>query len=392
MGKWETAWFWLCSAVFIPAEIKLALLEAAGGVEALFGLSEAGRKEVFLKAVPDRKTERIRNCLYEAGREAEAKRGLEQMKRRGIRLVTWEDPDYPARLRNLPDAPAGLFVRGSLPGNGPAAAIVGARNCSYYGASMARNLGQVLTEAGIQVISGLAKGIDAAAHEGALLGCRETGLVFGVLGCGIDVVYPAQNRKLYEAVAACGGILSEYPPGLRPFAANFPARNRIISGLSDGVTVVEADTRSGSLITASCALEQGKEIWAVPGRVGDRLSRGTNELIRDGAGILTEPEDMLRFWARSQKNLNFYEEKKILLDKKWERVYSCLDSEPKSASQLCEETGLEMKELARCLVDLVMEGLAAEPSPHYYAVKRHKGEHYGKVSGHRGVPCESKDH
>ena len=145
MGKWETAWFWLCSAVFIPAEIKLALLEAAGGAEALFGLSEAGRKEVFLKAVPDRRTERIRNCLYEAGREAEAERGLEQMKRRGIRLVTWEDPDYPARLRNLPDAPAGLFVRGSLPGNGPAAAIVGARNCSYYGASMARNLGQVLT-------------------------------------------------------------------------------------------------------------------------------------------------------------------------------------------------------------------------------------------------------
>lgn len=392
MGKRETAWFWLCSAVFLPADVKLALLEKAGGAEALFGLSGAGQKDLFRKIMPERRTERIRSCLYEAGRELQAERGMEQMKRQGIRLVTWEDRDYPERLRVLPDPPAGLFLKGKLPGNGPAAAVVGARNCSYYGASMAQNLGQALAGAGIQVISGLAKGIDAAAHEGALSGSRENGLVFGVLGSGIDVVYPEQNRKLYEAVAARGGILSEYPPGLRPYAANFPARNRIISGLSDGVAVVEADERSGSLITASCALEQGKEIWAVPGRAGDRLSRGTNALIRDGAGILTEPEEMLRFWGTGQKNLNFSEERKILLDKKWERVYSCLDSEPKSASQLCEETGLEMKELARCLVDLVLEGLAAEPSPHYYAVKRHKGEHYGKVSGHRGVPCEGKDH
>ena len=261
--------------------------------------------------------------------------------------------------------------------------------CSYYGRNTAKSIGRTLAEAGVQVISGLARGIDAAGHAGAL---EAGGKTFGILGCGPDMVYPRENEGLYGMVERAGGLISEYPPGTGPAAWHFPARNRIISGLSDCVAVVEAGVRSGSLITASLALEQGKDIWAAPGRVGDFLSRGTNRLIRDGAMPLTEPEDILGGWNLADKILKIHEKTRLSLDKNAEKVYSYLDSDPKSGEQIRIESGLESEIVAAALVRLELEGLAVQPFRHYYAVKRDKGEQHGEASGYCGIPRKGKDH
>ena len=191
------------------------------------------------------------------------------------------DKAYPERMRPYPDMPAGIYTKGRLPFEGvPSAAIVGARACSVYGRVQARRYARELAAAGVQIISGLATGVDAAAHEGALEG---GGVTFAVLGCGVDICYPKENYPLMRRMLEHGGgILSEFEPGEEPAAWHFPQRNRIISALADLVLVVEARKRSGSLITADYALEQGKSVYALPGRVNDPLSEGCNRLIAQG--------------------------------------------------------------------------------------------------------------
>lgn len=385
-------WFWYCSLYQIPVYIREKLLEEIGCVTEIYHAGEKTLREIFAGGGWTNRKEKMVKRIMDSRNEEKIQKAYKFMEEKKIRLVIMEDEEYPLRLRWLSDRPVGLFVKGRLPEeNRPTAAIVGARNCSFYGRNMAEKLGRKLAEAGIQVISGLARGIDAAGHRGALEAGQETGSTYGILGCGADVIYPKENEGLYAEVGIRGGLISEYPPGTRPFAANFPARNRIISGLSDCIIVVEARKKSGSLITASYALDQGKEIWAVPGRAGDYLSDGTNGLLKDGAQLLTEPEDILQFWDLEKKKLKISDKNQLLLDKNWERVYSCVDSEPKSIEEICAESGLEQRQLAECLVDLEMEGLIMQPYRHYYAAKRNEGEHYGKVSGYRRVPRESKD-
>lgn len=194
---------------------------------------------------------------------------------------------YPDKLQQVEDAPSALFVKGKLPDESlPAVAVVGARNCSPYGRSMAKELGRELAANGIQVISGLARGIDGIAQQSAL---EEGGASFGILGCGVDICYPEENRALYEKLAQGengGGIISEWKPSSAPAANHFPVRNRIISGLADALVVVEAKEQSGTFITVTSALEQGKDVYVIPGRIGDRLSYGCNRLIAQGAGII----------------------------------------------------------------------------------------------------------
>ena len=191
---------------------------------------------------------------------------------------------FPLRFEGLSDVPQGLYYIGSLPDdNIPSVAVVGARSCSSYGRKTAFALGKFLAEHGVQVISGMAMGIDSSAQEGALAAGGKT---FAVLGCGVDICYPRTSYAVYDALAVRGGIIAEVEPGTKPLAYNFPRRNRIISALSDIVIVVEAREKSGSLITVDCALEQGRTVYAVPGRLGDRLSDGCNYLIAQGAGIL----------------------------------------------------------------------------------------------------------
>lgn len=222
------------------------------------------------------------------------------MTRRGIRCVLFLQDGYPHRLREIIDPPSQLYVKGSLPDSGqPTVGIVGARLCSDYGRYTARRFGAALAQAGIQIISGMALGIDGISHKAAL---DAGGRTFAVLGCGVDICYPEENREIYERLHGASGILSEYPPGTAPHAGLFPKRNRIISGLSDLLLVVEARKKSGTLITVDQALEQGKEVYAVPGRVTDALSCGCNHLIRQGAGVAMSPEDLIEavfeLWAR----------------------------------------------------------------------------------------------
>lgn len=204
------------------------------------------------------------------------------LKERGIGVLTLADGRYPDGLRQAPDPPPALFVDGEVP-EGLAVAVVGSRKCSVTGTEAAREIGRSLGERGVCVVSGLALGVDAAAHEGAL---EAGGPTVGVLGCGIDVVYPRSNRELFGRVRESGAVVSEYYLGEAPLAWRFPARNRIIAGLCDAVVVVEAAERSGALITARHALESGRDVWAVPGPIGVAECRGSNKLLSEGAGVL----------------------------------------------------------------------------------------------------------
>jgi DNA processing protein len=226
--------------------------------------------------------------VADPGKEAEAQCRL--LARSGAILVTINDLRYPALLKELADAPPFLFLKGELRPAGVTVALVGSRQATPYGISTAGRLAGELARQGAAVVSGLARGIDAAAHRGAL---DVGGQTIGVLGCGIDVVYPLENRRLYAEMAEKGAVISEFPPGTRPAAEHFPRRNRIISGLSQAVVVVEAAEKSGSLITAHYALEQGRDVFAVPGNVTQAGSRGANWLIKQGAKLVESAADIL---------------------------------------------------------------------------------------------------
>ena len=217
-----------------------------------------------------------------------------------IRCIKKTDKEYPQKLLQYSSMPAALYVKGQLPSQErPSVAVIGARMCSPYGRIQAFRYAKFLSAAGVQIISGMALGIDSEGHKGALEGKMPT---FAVLGSGVDVCYPRSNRKLYERILwESGGILSECPPGSPPMQWCFPARNRIISALSDAVLIVEAKENSGSLITAGFALEQGKMVFAIPGAVTDALSTGCHKLIYDGAGIAYTPEIILEELGISPK-------------------------------------------------------------------------------------------
>jgi DNA processing protein len=222
---------------------------------------------------------------------AHGRRILELTEQCGGRALTPDDPEYPALLSHIPDAPPVLFAAGNLALLGrPTVAIVGSRDHSAYGAEVCRRVAWAAAEAGVVVASGMARGLDAVAHQAAL---DAGGGTVGVLGNGLGVVYPAANRRLYQRVAAAGALLTEFPPGERPSAGSFPRRNRIISGLARVTLVVEAGEGSGALITAGTALDQGREVMAVPGPITSPVSVGCNRLLRDGAVPLLEPRDLL---------------------------------------------------------------------------------------------------
>ena len=273
-----------------------------------------------------------------------------------------EDPAYPRRLQPLEDKPRLLYGYGRLPKEHlPSLAVVGARNCSVYGRNMAYEFSRVLGGMGIQIVSGMAAGVDSAAHEGALAAGADT---FAVLGCGADVCYPASARRLYERLKQAGGVWSEFPPKDPPLAWHFPRRNRLISGLADAVLVVEARQKSGSLITVDCALEQGRTVFAVPGRVGDALSEGCNRLIAQGASVAWSPQAILdeMGWNGKipQKTRTVGENPGLGLATADKLVYSCLDLDPKTLSQIQQETGLPIGELAGALLRLQLMGAAEE--------------------------------
>ncbi|MBE6910720.1 MAG: DNA-protecting protein DprA [Ruminococcaceae bacterium] len=281
-------WLWLSECKGLPTGMKLRLLQHFGDPENIW---YAERDDLLLA---EGMTPKLADALSDKS-TAEADRILGECERLGVRILTMQDADYPVRLSNIYEPPVLLYVKGRLPlvDEEAAIAMVGTRGATPYGIATAETLAYEMAKQGALIVSGAASGIDSAAHRGAL---RAGGKTVAVLGCGVDVVYPRENAGLYRDIAAAGALVSEYPPGTAAVGAHFPVRNRIISGLCLATVVVEAPERSGALITARTALEQGRDVYAVPGAINAPASRGCNRLIADGAAALVaDSGDIL--WA-----------------------------------------------------------------------------------------------
>lgn len=282
-----------------------------------------------------------------------------------VRIVSFWDHDYPPELRTIHDPPALLYLRGSLT-DGDAFAIVGSRRATAAGLATTRSLAAQLAQHDICIVSGLARGVDSAAHRGAL---DVEGRTVAVLGCGIDRIYPRENRRLFHEILERNAIISEYPPGTAPLAGHFPGRNRIISGLSKGVLVVEAAEGSGSLITGDFALEQGRELFAVPGPPHLDNSRGANRLLKDGAGLVTEADDILQaLWpGRTDRRERLRQDSfSCRLSETAAKVYRILGFEPIHSDEIARKCGLTPMELSAILLDLELQGgIKALPGHHY---------------------------
>jgi len=291
--------------------------------------------------------------------------------REGVSILTCQDPGYPERLRRIYDPPPLLYIKGSLEAADIPVAVVGSRNASPYGRYVTERLCRELAQRGVTIVSGLARGIDTCAHRGAL---SARGRTIAVMGCGIDVIYPPENRKLHGEVASSGAVVTEYPFGTEPDRPHFPARNRIISGLSLGVLIVEAGEKSGSLITAQCALEQNREVFAVPGGIDLPGSRGTNRLLRQGAKLVEGVEDILeeilpqlerppaptpgetKAPAGRRVGTEKHETGREPLTEDESRLLGCISDMPQDADTLINRTGLAAAEALALLLSLELKG------------------------------------
>lgn len=293
--------------------------------------------------------------LIQARRTLDPARAWEQDQQAGLRVICRIDPDYPEALTQLADAPAVLWVRGVWPLPERAVAIVGTRDASPYGLQQAGRLARELAAAGVNVVSGAASGIDGAAHRGALAHppAEGTGLTTAVLGCGLLHVYPAHHRGLYAAIAQRGTLISELPPEQRAVPGAFPRRNRLIAALARGTLVVEARARSGSLITADCALELGREVLALPGPVGAPGSEGPHALLRDGAVLVESAQDVLNAcgWPARPAPV------RAARPEAEQRLLAALRGQPLSLSQLEKQLPLGLPVLSAGLLQLELAGL-----------------------------------
>ena len=322
---------------------------------------EASEKELALMQF----TEEEQTNIIESKKNWDVNKEWFSLMEKGIGFVSLEQEEYPKKLRMISNPPYSLYYIGKLPENNQkSVAIVGARTQSAYGSEVTEMLAKALSNHGVQVISGLAKGIDGDAHKGALQGSSDT---FAVLGCGIDICYPKAHKYLYDKIVEKGGVLSEYPPQVPPKSTLFPTRNRIISGLSDCVVVMEAREKSGSLITADFAIEQGRDVYALPGRITDPLSAGCNRLIKQGAGIVQNVEDFIAdldiIYKTEYTQLDFY---KNLLEKDELLVYSVTDFCPISLGMLIEKTNLPFQKVIEITSKLEQKGWIKEVFPNYY--------------------------
>jgi DNA processing protein len=287
-----------------------------------------------------------------------------------IQVVPQDAPAYPAVLRLIPDPPETLYVRGSLRAeDGAAVAVVGTRRASAYGLAVAEWLGRELAQCRVTVVSGLARGVDAAGHRGALAGGGRT---IAVLGCGVDVIYPPEHRRLMAQIVEAGAVVSELPPGTPPLKHQFPRRNRLISGLALGVVVVEGREHSGAVITADCALDQGREVFAVPGRIFDETSRTPHRLLQQGAKLVTRVEDVLDELGLAALRPFAPAGPSVSLEGIEADVYGHLDLQPQHPDALALRCHLPVAEVSRVLTFLEVRGLArALPGQRYVRATPH---------------------
>ena len=304
---------------------------------------------------------------------AEVNDEISRVRDAGISLVCFNDASYPARLRTIADSPPLLYFKGELNGvDDRAVAIVGSRSASDYGRRVARDLARGLAAAGFTVVSGMARGIDGMAHETAL---NSGGRTIAVLGSGVERAYPPEHDKLYQRISANGAVISELPIGTRPIAFNFPARNRLISGLSLGVVVVEATEKSGSLITASLAVEQGREVFAVPGEVGSSRSRGAHRLIRQGAILVENVDDILEEIAPQLLTRGGTANAAPLAlpqnaSAEARKVFALLEAGSLQIDEVIERSGLAAPRVLQILLELELQGYVRQMAGKRYAAER----------------------
>jgi DNA processing protein len=305
---------------------------------------------------------------------AEIDEEIERARDAGIAIVPFTNPNYPARLRTIADPPPFLYVKGNiLTDDDKAVAIVGSRSASEYGRRVARDLARGLASLGFTVVSGMARGIDASAHESAL---QAGGRTIAVLGSGVERAYPAEHETLYRRIGENGAVLSELPIGTRPLAFNFPARNRLISGLSLGVVVVEATEKSGSLITATLAVEQGREVFAVPGEVGSSRSRGAHRLIRQGAKLVESVDDIIEEIAPQlldRTGSATQRAPRVLPQNAGDAtrtIFALLQENTLQVDQVIERTGMSAAQVLETLLDLELQGLLRQLPGKIYRAER----------------------
>ena len=344
-----------------PARMRL-LLDHFGDAHATWQATYADLVEAGL----DRKSA---DALIETRRTLDLDAEIARLDRAGVRTLTWADDDYPERLREVDDSPPVLYVLGEIvPADSWAVGIVGTRRPTPYGREAASRLSSGLAQAGITIISGLAVGIDTVAHHMAL---QAGGRTIAVLGSGLDVIYPPENRRLVEQIVADGkgAVVSEFPLGTRPDAMNFPSRNRIISGLSLGVLVVEAGAKSGALITSSFALEQGRDVFAIPGPITSRMSDGPNNLLKKGAKCVTTPEDILEELNMQMVTEHVEAVRALPSDPTERKLLDLLHDAPLHIDDLTEGSGLPSSTVSAVLIMMELKGMVRHLGGMQYTVR-----------------------
>ncbi|MFW5998145.1 MAG: DNA-processing protein DprA [Halanaerobiaceae bacterium] len=301
---------------------------------------------------------------------------IKKLNQKEIKYITLNEENYPENLKNIYDPPPVIYYQGILDFKAPSIAIVGSRKCTKYGRNIARTLARKLSQKGITIISGMARGIDTCSHKGVL---KVKGQTIAVLGSGLDIIYPPENKNMFYQIQKKGMVISEFPPGVKPVSGNFPRRNRIISGLSMGTVVVEASSRSGSLITANLALEQGREVFAVPGNISRPQSKGTNNLIKNGAKMVTEVSDIIEeifiYSDISETNLKEtdHNRKKIVypeLSSDEEKVLKLLQKEETlTVNDIIEDTNMRADKVNTALLKLELKELISRNNGKKYSFK-----------------------
>jgi DNA processing protein len=349
-----------------PVRIQ-KLLDAFGDLEAAWN---ASRDELQSAGLDPKATQ----ALLDTRARLDLEREIARVDRYGFTILTWQDEEYPPRLREIHAPPPMLYVWGEVKDEDRwAVAVVGTRRATAYGKAVARDVATILAASGVTVVSGLARGIDSIAHRAAI---DAGGRTLAVLGSGLDQLYPPEHRKLAESIAAQGAVLSDYPLGTRPEPKNFPPRNRIISGLSLIVVVIEAGEGSGALITADFAAEQGRDVFAVPGDIHRSASRGTNRLIRLGAHPLLSPDDVVE-----ALNLDLVARQELIPAKMPEdeterRILEALSSEPLHVDELQQRCGLPVSQITASLALLELKGRARQVGGMHYILAREPSATY----------------
>lgn len=354
------AWIGLLSVPGVGRTTFRRLISAFGSADAVLTASADDLR--VTGGVSEKVAAAIASRSWESFAEAE----LEQARTAGVTIITTNSSEYPAALRRTPDPPVVLYLRGSFTDSDDRAlAIVGTRTPTHYGLTLTHRMAYELGAAGFTVVSGMARGIDTQAHKGAL---AAQGRTIAVLGCGIDVAYPPENRDLMERIAASGAVISENPLGTPPESGYFPARNRIISGLSRGTVIVEAAEDSGSLITANYAVKQDRLLFAVPGNVGSPTSRGPNSLIKQGAVLVETTGDILSRLGASSAPAAPQEPKRETpqLSDEERRIYDALGAEPRHIDQLMTFCSASPGKLGGLLTTLELKGLAKQLPGKYF--------------------------